>query len=211
MKKVILATALLVSGSVLAAGLPTVTKPMNPGYLGWYAGVGILGSAQWGTSGYAGTDRRDSGDVYKQDSNPWGFTLVLGNRFAPNFGADLNFSYLSTMKYKNKDDTSKKVELKDNYYAFGDGYLFYPIFDQFDLFAKGGVGYIHQAEQPKGFTDNSQGKLNTFAVNYGAGIGWRYNSFGARVDYTQYKPTQAVDSRFDILDTVGLTLTYTWG
>lgn len=208
MKKVILATALLVSGSALAAGLP-VSKPVNPGYLGWFAGVGIVGTSMFDTRSYE-TIHGTTG-TFKQDSNPVGFSLFVGDRFTPNFGAELNFKWLGKLTYKNYTDSAKKYDVNNNYYTFLNGYFYYPMFDQFDLFFKGGAGYVHSVGESTNLVDNTTDRLNVFAVSYGAGLGWHYNNFGLRVDYTQYKPTRSVDSLFKLMDTVGFDVLYTWG
>ena len=212
MKKLILATALLASSTaVLAAGLPTVAKPATPGYIGWDTGIGVLGASQWNTR-YNDTVRGQTG-TYEMDGNPIGASIYVGNRFTPYVGAELNFNWLNDIKYKLLENTAYSYKLKNNYTAFGDGYLYYPAFENFDIFGKAGVGYVHQANEPTGYAYpyGKTDQLNTFAVNYGAGIGWHYDSLGIRVDYTQYRPTRKIDTMFNIPDVVGMSILYTWG
>lgn len=207
MKKVILATALLVSGSVLASGLPVV-KPVTPGYVGWYAGLGIAGTSMYDTRMHMTLGGVNT--QYKQKTNPVGFSVFAGDRFTPNFGAELNFKWLDKLTYKSYPSEAYKYDVSNNYFVFLNGYAYYPMFDYFDIFAKGGIGYIHSVGEPTAATVASD-RMNAMGVSYGAGLGWHYSNFGVRVDYTQYKPTHSMDVNFQILDTVGLDLLYTWG
>ena len=212
MRKIILATALLASGSVFAAGMPmsTMQPVATPSIVGWYIGAGVIDPGMWNQKNFASI--HGTSGSWKQDNFPFGATAFAGYRLSQYFGAELNYSWLRALKYRNQNNHTQSYEYSQNNAVFADGYAYYPFLDNFEVYAKGGPGYVHGVGKPKNLSDNSQDTNNTMGVDGGAGIGWHDNSFGLRAGYTRYiihTPVSSPD--IDIANKLELSALYYFG
>jgi hypothetical protein len=163
MKK--LAIIALASGMAFAAA-PAYKAATN---LGWYAGVGL--------NYYTGMTEDNAtifGDTIKLDSQNLGWNLFAGYRNTQHFGTELGFSRIGDITYKNSE--GDKYTQKNMWTVSYDANFYMPLVAGFEVFAKGGVDYF------AGKFEND--KLHTFGLNYGLGLQYTYQQFGARVSYT---------------------------
>lgn len=181
----VIAAAGIAVSSFSFAGAPTHRAPAaNP----WYVGAGLnynaISSMKFSTKmGH-----------FKLNNSKLGYNLFVGNRLTKHFGTELQFSYIGKQIYKLESNSDYKNILRNLWNIQYDGYLYMPIHQNFDVFANGGLGYLHAINDNKGMGSLSvQEKLNTFALNVGAGVQYCYQNFGLRFGYNHYIPQKDIN------------------
>jgi opacity protein-like surface antigen len=224
MKKVLitLAGAAALVGAT-AAPAAAVMAPV-PCFNQWYIGVGINGTSGLTEDRYNLND--NTGNYYyteKLDKSRIGWTIFAGYRNTKHFGTELGFVYIGKRDYKmtyTTPNTSYKYNTKEPkaWVIYYDGILSMPITQYFAVFVKGGVHYMDLDDTQKYY--NSAGtvinkyteNLRTFGVNFGGGIAFMYNQFGARLVYTDYQTlTHYQKDNWLVPNTYGLDVFYCFG
>ena len=202
---VIAAAGIAVSGLSFAA---SANQRMVPTANPLYVGVGLNYNAI--TSGKI---KKDS-TIYKFDNSKVGYNLFVGNRLTKHFGTEAQFSYIGKQAYKSDSNAADKIVLKNLWNIQYDGYLYMPIGSYFDVFANGGLGYLHAANEDTSSNVTTKEKLNTFALNVGAGVQYSYQNFGVRFGYNHYIPQKSFNGIVNAVqypDIIKLDVMYRFG
>jgi opacity protein-like surface antigen len=182
---------LLASGLCSAAMLTHTAAPACPmakrsAYIG--GGVNYLAVL---------TDKREKTieqtlKVRKIDDHKVGFNVFVGEKLTKHWGHELGFNYINKFKYTNKEgeaDATDKQSVEDMYHVYYDGYAYLPITSWFEMYAKGGLSYLHMKQIDHNDPDETH-TLNTFALNGGVGVQFMYQQFALRANYTRIVPTE---------------------
>jgi opacity protein-like surface antigen len=201
---------LVASGSTFAAA---AAAPMAPAYNPWYVGVGINYSS--GMT-YKVEDQTTNGLKSKLDDQNVGWNLFAGYNITKTTAIEVGYNYFGKTTYKVYDaDSSVKPYVK-GWALYGDGIWSLPLNQYFKVFAKAGVDYINleskDAESTTALTLTDRNKLSTFGLNYGAGVQFDYQQFGARLSYTDFQSmTRNQKDNFDVPNLIALDVMYHFG
>jgi len=209
---IIAAAGLAVSSLSFAAAMPAQYAPH-----GWYAGVGINAAPQSAAHVHAGDTINLNNGRYKLDStHKIGVNAFVGYRLTRYFGTELGVQYIANQDFKGTSTTNNngKIKERNTWHGYYDGYLYMPICHWFEVFAKGGVSYLHRSENVTGNASpvgDYNNMYNSFALNYGAGVQFDINQWAIRGSYTHIVPQDGSDLYVDIPDTVNLDVLYHFG
>jgi len=205
MKKVLLTCAatgaFLVASSASMAAAMTAAPAFNP----WYVGIGV-----GATSGIV--EKVETND--KLETNRLGVDVFAGYNLTKHFGTELGYNYIGRRSYEvNTDNTSHDINGWDVYY---DALAYMPLGQYFKVFAKGGVDYLAISDAATNYAAmrGSESKLKTFGMNFGAGLQFNYQQFGARLVYTDLQTLtfrQKNDANFNVPNLLGLDIMYFFG
>lgn len=182
----------------------------------WYMGIGVNGNAENTLNLHGSTEVFDhiSGfttlDEVEQTSSSPGFEFYVGRIINKNWSYELGYTLLGDMHFSGEIDESReeKVEVVQwNVHLVGIGKL--PIGEYFNVFLKGGGGYIMSTQE---FLDTSgvnlRDKVNTMMLTYGWGIGLELERWGIRGEYNVISPANNVQDDFYIADIISATIFY---
>lgn len=212
MNKLLLLAGLVASGSVMATAapaaapvsiLPTLDTHNSPH--GWYAGAGAVMPESINVK----IHHSNNNSNLALDNSPFGFSLLAGYRLTPFFGSEGGYTYLSETTWRDRDDNTT-LKANQNFKFYYDGLVFLPIASGFELFGKAGLSFIHQNNDCTDHGIRTQ-QVNSFALNYGVGMGYNYQQYGVSFDYTKYQPSTNVNNDTVISDLVSLNVKYYFG
>lgn len=125
--------------SAFAGGVDQYQAPTVSDNTGLYI-EGNLGYAQTNVrNGYFG-DALYNGISYKNKNGGWTFGADVGYQFMRYLALEVGGFYLPTFKATGYTGSSLKVK---SWAGYGALKVIAPVTDQLDLFAKGGIGYMH--------------------------------------------------------------------
>jgi len=185
----------LVTSVILAAGL-TVAGFASAGVYSapqhhrtfqahpWYVGVGVnyyAGNTE--DLNYSSDSALELTTPTKIKNNDIGWNIFAGRDICRHFAAEGGFTYLGNNEWEETDHTDDSVKTDSNWFIYFDGLAHVNLNKYFELFAKGGVDYFDG--EIKADYHDAHDTLHTFGLNYGAGLQFNYQQFGARLSYTQ--------------------------
>jgi len=219
MKKALVTSAIAAAGIAVSSLSFAAAMPVHTamGQHGWYVGVGLNSTPISAAHVTTGDNVNLNNGKYKlDDSHKVGVNFFVGYRLTRYFGTELGGQYIANMDYKgtSTNNNGGKIKERSTWHGYYDGYLYMPICQWFEVFAKGGVSYLHRSEQITGnaaTVGSYTNMYNAFTLNYGAGVQFDIHQWAIRAAYTHIVPQDGSELYVDIPDTVNLDVMYHFG
>jgi len=196
------AATLTVAGFAYAGAYQAPAPTPAPATDRYYVGIGITYPAA--ITEESNNDKYNLGRI-KLDEKNVGGNIFIGDQVSKYLAAELGFTYLGNMEYKNSDIN---YDSNDNWLIYLDGLVHIPLMNKYlCVFGKAGVNYYdHDADIKSSGND----RLKTFGINYGGGLQFTYMQFAARLTYTQLHFDYQQQDRFPLAPSsyIGLDLMY---
>jgi opacity protein-like surface antigen len=193
------AVLLGLSSAALASGAMPAAPEFNPGlYIGAQAGWALAdegnGFKDAANAIYDFGKKNGLNSSVDTEQGGFGGRLFLGYMFMRNFGLEAGYTFLPDNKYdvqvNGLDQNAKFKSYVIDLMAKG----VLPLDENWDLFAKLGVAYVHGEWDANSLGENFSNSNGQIRPAYGLGIAYNFNSnFGIDLSYTGTYGTHRVD------------------